>query len=73
VRQLQHQTPWQQCDIVSAKSMSKKYGTTASYLAAALLSKHIVTCMAEISGLDFDAQPAQLTPLGKKLLGVEAW
>ncbi|CAN5760245.1 hypothetical protein BH10CHL1_BH10CHL1_25710 [soil metagenome] len=65
--------PWTDADIVDAKLTGPQYGISGSFLAVELLSKQVAELMREKFGLTFTAEPAHLTDLGKKLLGLERW
>ncbi|MEZ4730089.1 MAG: phytanoyl-CoA dioxygenase family protein [Caldilineaceae bacterium] len=67
------QQPWRAPTISEALHLQKAYGTTASYLPKARLAKEIAALMTAAFDTTFAVEPAALSPLGRKLLGVEAW
>jgi len=65
--------PWEDSAIVQAKTTSGQYGISGFFVAVELLSQQVAELMKAQFGLSFNAQPAHLTELGKKLLGLERW
>jgi len=65
--------PWQAADVAGAAALHTQYGIAGIFLAAELLSKRIADLMSTTFGLEFNVEPAHLTDLGKKLLGIEQW
>lgn len=65
--------PWVSEEVTHAQQLSKKYGTTVSYLSRAILARDIAEAIADEFGIEHTAQPAQLSDLGKRLLGLEKW
>jgi hypothetical protein len=65
--------PWADAEIVQAKTTGQQYGISGFFVAVELLSKQVADLMTAEFGLTFSAQPARLTELGQKLLGVEPW
>lgn len=70
---LQNAQPWNHPKVVYAKPLHKQYGIGGRFLAAELLSKEIATLLSAEFGLTFAPEPAQLTDLGEKLLGLKRW
>lgn len=65
--------PWQHPAVAQAKPIHKAYGISGYFLAAELLSCAIANLLAAEFDLRFTAEPARLSHLGEKLLGVRAW
>jgi hypothetical protein len=65
--------PWEIAEVAHAKSQPKKYGISGLFAAAELLSNYIANLLRAEFELAFDAHPAHLTDLGRKLLGLDAW
>jgi hypothetical protein len=70
---LETHQPWSAPEILQAKPLSRHYGIGGHFLPVELLSKQIADLMSAEFGLTFDAQPAKLTELGEKLLGLKCW
>ncbi|HRW09954.1 MAG TPA: phytanoyl-CoA dioxygenase family protein [Caldilineaceae bacterium] len=65
--------PWLHPDVAHAIPLHKSYGIGGRFLAAELLSREIADLLYTTFGFAFTAEPAQLTPLGEKLLGRQRW
>jgi hypothetical protein len=65
--------PWQAAEVAEAIPLAQQYGIGGSFLPVERLSKRIADLIHAEFGLSFDAQPAELSKLGKRLLGLETW
>ena len=70
---LANDQPWAEPEVIQAKSLHRQYGISGLFLSAERLSQKLVNLMAAEFGLTFEVQPAQLTELGQKLLGLKTW